>query len=248
MKKYLKPMYLPYCTLILGALSFLCMYWLYATGVDQRMLLNPAHPGAILTWIFCAAMIAAVIVPTQPLGGKLRYERIFPGSIVGAVGTAVSAVGIAITACSELAGRNDRIITLAGWLGIIAAASLVYLAWCRYAQIRPLFFARAAVLLYLMLHLLCRYQIWSSEPELLRFFFDLAATICFLLATYQRFAIEVGIAQRRSYLCFSMLGVFFAMAALPGSSDRVFLGCLAVWAMTDLCNLRNPRPRKQEEA
>ena len=103
MKKYLKPMYLPYCTLILGALSFLCMYWVHATGVDQRMLLNPAHPGAILTWIFCAAMIAAVIVLTQPLGGKLRYERIFPGSIVGAVGTG----GVQIDADGAGSGSPD---------------------------------------------------------------------------------------------------------------------------------------------
>jgi hypothetical protein len=45
----------------------------------------------------------------------------------------------------------------------------------------------------------------------------------------------------------NMLGVFFAMAAMPGSSDRPFLCCMAVWAMTDLCSLRNRRPRKQEE-
>ena len=60
-------------------------------------------------------------------------------------------------------------------------------------------------------------------------------------------AIEVDIAQRRGYLCMNMLGVFFAMAALPGSGDRPFLCCMAVWAMTDLCSLRNRRPRKQEE-
>lgn len=247
MKKFLKPMYLPYCALILGALGGLCMYWLHTTGVDQRMLLDFFHPGALLTWLFAAVMIAAAILLTQSLTGKLRYERIFPGSITGAIGTVVSAVGIAITAWGELHMGSDRIITLSGWMGLISAVCLVYLAWCRYAQIRPLFWARSVVLLYLMLHLLCCYRIWSAEPELLRFIFDLAATVCFLLASYQRLAIEVDIAQRRGYLCMNMLGVFFAMAALPGSSDRAFLCCMAVWAMTDLCSLRNRRPRKQEE-
>lgn len=248
MKKFLKPMYLPYCTLILGALGSLCMYWLHATGEDQRVLLNPFHPGAILTWLLSAVMIATVILLTQPLNGKLRFDRIFPGSLTGAVGTAVSAVGIAVTAWGELNMKLDHIITLSGWMGLIGAVCLLYLAWCRYAQLRPQFWARSVVMLYLMLHLLCRYRTWSAEPELLRFGFDLAATVCFLLATYQRFAIEVGIAQRRSYLCFAMLGVFFAMAALPGSSDRVFLGTMAVWAMTDLCSLRTRMPRKQEDA
>lgn len=248
MKKFLKPMYLPYCTLILGALGFLCMYWLHATGVDQRMLLNPFHPGAILTWILSAAMLAIAIVLSRPLTGKLRYDRLFPESMIGAVGTAVSAVGIAITAWGELGMKLDRIITLSGWMGLAGCGCLLYLAWCRYAKIRPQFWARSVVLLYLMLHMLCRYRFWSAEPELLRFFFDLAATVCFLLASYQRLAMEVGLAQRRGYLCLSMLGAFFAMAALPGSSDRVFLGCMTVWAMTDLCSLRIRMPRKQEDA
>jgi hypothetical protein len=247
MKKLLKPVYLPYCTMILGALGCLCMGWAHATGVDQRMLLDPAHPGVILTWIFPAAMIAGAIVLVQPLTGKLRYAQIFPGSTVGAVGTAVSAVGIGFTAWGELALKTDRIIALTGWLGLISAVCLLYLAWCRYAKCRPQFWARSLVVVYLMLHMLCRYRVWSSDPELLRLFFDLAATVCFLLASYQCLAIEVELAQRRSYLCFSMLGAFFALAALPGSSDRVFLGAMAVWALTDRCSLRNRRIRKQEE-
>lgn len=247
MKKFLKSMYLPYCTLILGILSFLCMYWLYATGLDERMLLDPLHPGAILTWLLTAVMIAAVILLSRPLTGKMRYERVFPGSLAGAIGTGISAVGIAITAYGELTAGSDRIVALGGWLGLLSAVSLLYLSFCRYAQIRPLFFARSAVLLYLMLHLLCRYRVWSAEPELLRYGFELAATVCFLLACYNRLAIEAGMFQRRSYLCFSMLGTYFAMAALPGASDRVFLITMAVWAMTDLCSLRSRRPRMQED-
>lgn len=248
MKKLLKPKYLPYCALILGVFGFLSMYWLHATGVDQRSLLDPFHPGAILTWLLTAVMLATAILLTQPLTGKLRYDRIFPGSLTGALGTAASAVGIAITAWAELNSKIDRIITLSGWVGLLSALCLLYLAWCRYAKIRPQFWARSVVLVYLMLHLLCRYRTWSSEPELLRFFFDLAATICFLLGTYHRLAIEVGTAQRKGYLCFTMLGVFFAMAALPGSSDRAFLVGMAAWAMADLCSLRVRKPRKQEDA
>ena len=247
MKKLIRPVFLPYCAVILGALGFLCMHWVYATGVDGRMLLDPLHPGAILVWVLTALMVAAAVVLTQPLGGKLRYDRLFPGSIPGAIGTAVAAVGIAVTAWGELNLKSDRIVTLAGWMGLLGSVCLVYLAWCRYAKIRPRFWARSVVLAYLMLHMLCRYRVWSSEPELLRLFFDLAATVCFLLGTYQRLAMEVGIAQRRWYPGFTMTGVFFAMTALPGSSDRTFLAGMAVWAVTDLCSLRSRKPRKQED-
>ena len=248
MKKFLKPMYLPYFTVILGGLGCVCMHWLHTTGMDQRMLLDPLHPGAILVWIITALMIATAVLLTRPLTGKLRYERIFPRSISGAVGTAVSAVGIAITAWGELNAKTDKIIPLSGWIGLLSALCLLYLAWCRYDQRRPHFSARCVVLVYLMMHMLYRYRVWSSDPELLRFFFDLAATVCFVLAVYQRLAIETGISQRKGYLCFSMLAVFFAMTALPGSSDHVLLATMAVWAITDLCNLRSFRSRKQEGA
>lgn len=247
MKRLLKPMYLPYFSVILGVLGFICMYWVHATGVDQRMLLDSVHPGAILSWVISAVMIAAAVLLSQPLTGQLRYEQIFPGSVIGALGTAVSAVGIGFAAWGELNLKIDHVVTLSGWTGLISAVCLLYLAWCRYAQLRPQFWARSVVLVYLMLHMLCRYRVWSAEPELLRLFFDLAATVCFLLASYQRFAIEVELSQRRSYHCFAMLGAFFALAALLGSSDRVFLGCMAVWALTDQCSLHNRRTRKQEE-
>lgn len=249
MKQYLKPKFLPYVTLALGVLAFLCGLWLHGSGEDERMLLNPTHPSAILLWILSAVMIAAALLLTRPLGGKMRYEKAFPASVPAAVGTVLCAAAIAITAFGELTSKVDAVTTAAGVVGMLAAVALGYLAWCRFAQLRPHFLTLGVVLAYLMMHMLCRYRVWSAEPELLRFFFPLAATVCLTLAFFHRTAIIVGLSQRNQYLLFAMLGAFFALAAMPGSTDRFFLGGMWVWAVTDRCNLRVRKPRpKQEEA
>jgi hypothetical protein len=248
MKNFLKPKYLPYVTVGLGGLAFLSCLWLYATGVDERALLNPTHPGAILLWVLSAVMVAAVIMLTRPLVGKMRYDRVFPASIPAAVGTAVCAAGIAVTAFGELTSKVDAITTAAGVVGLLSAVALMFLAWCRLVGTRPHFLALCVVLVYLMMHMLCRYRVWSAEPELLRYFFTLAATILMTLAMYQRLAFTVGMGKRQQYLMFSMLGGFFAMAAIPGDGDKWFLIGMAAWAMTDLCSLRLRKRRKKAEA
>jgi hypothetical protein len=248
MKNLLKPKYLPELTIGLGVLGCFCSLWLHQNA-DDRALLNPLHPGAILLWILTALTIAAAVVLSRPPQSKMRYDRIFPKSIFGAVGTVLAGIGIAVTAYGELTAGTDHITTVTGIVGLLAAAGLCYLAWSRFAGIRPHFLGGSVVIVYLMMHMLCRYRVWSAEPELLRFFFPLAATVCLTLAFFHRTAIIVGLSQRNQYLLFAMLGAFFALAAMPGSTDRFFLGGMFVWAVTDRCNLRVRKPRpKQEEA
>lgn len=248
MKKFLKPKYLPYVTLGLGCLAFLSSFWLLTTGVDDRDLLNPAHPGGVALWVLTALMLAGAVVLSLPLEGKMRYDRAFPRSISAAVGTAVCAVTTTFTAFGELTAKVDAITTASGVVGLLAAVALGYLAWCRFSQIRPHFAALCVALVYLMMHMLCRYRVWSAEPELIRYFFPMAASVLLTLAIFHRLAFAVGMGDRRMYMLFTMLGTFCAMAALPGDGDKLFLAGMAAWAMTDLCSLRLRKARKKPEA
>jgi hypothetical protein len=248
MKQYLKPKYLPYAALVLGGLAFLCGVWLYTTGVDQRALLIPGHPGAIGLWVLSAVMVVLSILLTRELSGKMRYERAFPASIPAAVGTALCAAGIAITAFGELTAKTDVVTTVTGAVGLLAAVALGFVAWCRFAQVRPHFLPMCAVVAYLMMHMLCRYRVWSAEPELLRYFFALAGTVLLTLAMYQRLAFAVGLGNRQIYTLLSMVGAFCALAAIPGDGDKWFLVGMAAWAMTDLCNLNLRKRRRKTEA
>jgi hypothetical protein len=247
MKKYLKPKYFPVLILALGILGCVCSLWFHA-DVDQRNLLNPAHPGAIILWGLCIPAVVASVWVSFSLTGKMRYERLFPRSTEGAVGTAIGAVAIAVTGLFELTASKDPITTATGVIGILAGICLLYPAWCRFVGTRPHFLPRCLLIVYLMLHLLCRYRVWSAEPELLRYFFELAATVLLTLACYYRSALEVRACTRRPYVLTTMLGVFFTLAALPGATDKLFLCGLGIWAITDRCNMNLRRQRRKPEA
>jgi hypothetical protein len=249
MKKLLKPKYLPWITLVLGIAAFGCDFWLHQTGVDDRMLLNPIHPAAIALWVLTALMAAASIILVQPLAkGKLRYNRAFPGSIPGAVGFALAGVGMAMTGLTQFSAAHDPILTATAVAALLAAAAMGYMAACRFSGARPHFLSLCVVLVFLMMHILCRYRVWSAEPELLRYLFPLGAMVLTTLALFQRLAFVVGMGSRQAYVLCAMLGSFFALAALPGDDDRWLLAGLAAWALTDLCDLRVRKSRKKPEA
>jgi hypothetical protein len=246
MKKFLKPAFLPYLTLIASVLGGLSMFWLHATGTDDRLLLDPTHPGAIAAWVLTVLMIAGAILLSLPLTGKMRYNRLFPASVPAGIGTFICAAAIGITGFGELTAATDPISTGGGALGLISALCLGYMAWCRLTGRRPHILAASAVVVYLMFHMLCRYRLWSAEPELLRYFFCLAGTVCATLAFYYRTAFITGIVERGKYMIFTSLTAFFTLTALAGSEDRIFLGGMAVWALTDLCSLRLRKPRQPQ--
>ena len=58
MKNLLKPKYVPELTIGLGVLGCFCSLWLQQNA-DDRELLTPLHPGAILLWLLTALTIAA---------------------------------------------------------------------------------------------------------------------------------------------------------------------------------------------
>jgi hypothetical protein len=248
MKKLLKPICLPWITAGLGAAAFISAFWLLRTGEDSRMLLNPTHPGAILLWVLSLLMTATALLLVQPLvKGKLRYDRAFPASVSGAVGIGLGGAGMAFTGINLLLSAGDPILVANAVTALLGAASMFYLAFCRFTGSRPHFLALCVVLVFLMLQILCRYRVWSAEPELLRYLFPMAGLMLLSLAMFQRLAFVVGMGNRWLYVLFSMLGSFFALAALPGDNDRWLLAGLCAWALTDHCSLRVRKPRKKPE-
>lgn len=248
MKNPIKAAYLPYLTLALGALGFLLQLWYNLTGVDDKGLLVTDHPAVPLTWILTVVAAILLALSVQRLGGRTRYDRMFPASLPGAVGTLAAAVGILITSVTDLTARTGIINQIPSILGFAAAAALVFLAYCRYRKLRPSFVFRCIVTVYLIFFIISRYTSWSSEPQLLRYCFSLLASVCLLAATYCRLTFDVNMGKRRPYVFFSQLAAFFCLLALPGCDSKPFYAGMMLWAALDLCSLRTFKRRREAPA
>ena len=88
--------------------------------------------------------------------------------------------------------------------------------------------------------LVCRYQIWNSEPEPQFCFFHILALGLLAAALYTRGMMAISRKNWRGYVQFSRCAIFFSLAAIPGCVDAFPLLLWALSLMLDGCI-----PRKQ---
>ena len=238
MKPIIKP---PVLTAISATAGLACLcvrQWLLSTGTDEKGLLILSQPGNLLSWVLLA-LVAVVLPLSYP--GKCRYR--FPAMPLRAVSDLCSAIGYAAAAWIFLTSNTLPVARVAGVTAIISVlcACLMAVGSFRRFRVNPVAYCPGVV--FFMLLLICRYQTWSAEPELQRYFFQLAASAGLLLTTFQRAAMVGGIGKGSSYLLISRATLFLCIAAIPGSDLALIHGALALNILLDGCTVL---PRQQE--
>ena len=239
MKRYLTLKYLPLGTLILSLVVYMLrtVLWISAIGAEDGRLLPAGTWPDTLSWIVVCGTMAFLIVATWTLCGATKYSYNFPTSIPAAIGMVLAGVGFCITSVADLSVGTDSIGTTSAVLGFLAAGALAYLAYARIKGIRLSVVFHGIVCLYLMLHLISHYRLWSSFPQLQTYAFELLAIVFVMLACYHRTAFDAGKGNRRAYTLFSLAALFFCVATLPGCDNAAFfIGC-AIWMYTTPCRL-----------
>lgn len=245
MKRSLKNKILPWLAPVLGVLGMAAMWTVYTFGTDERGLILPLHISALAVWVITAAMAGSMLFLLHDMEDTSGYRRLFPDSRLAAAGTLAAGVSILATVVESLTAMDEPVRILSGLLKIVAGLALIYLAWCRWKNVRGSFLAWAAVTAYMLLRIMFEYRSWSTQPALLRYLFPLLASVSMALAMYHRTAFNVKMGSRKQFLFFSQFGAFCCLLALPGTPAPFYLG-MAVWAMTDRCSLKVVKAKAPE--
>lgn len=247
LNRYLKPTYLPIAALAGGIITMVMRLWLFSLGTDDRGLLPAATFPDVCSWILTALMLVLLFLGTRRLTEATKYSFNFRPSMLAACGTLIGALGILITCLVELLSGGERLGIFSAVMGLLAAAVLVFLAYCRWNGMKPMFLMHSFVCLWLMFHLVSHYRLWSAYPQLQTYAFELMAIIFLMLSCYQRAAFDAGNGNRRAYAFFTSAAVFFCVAAIPGSASPVFyIGC-ALWMFATPCNLKPLASKKHDQ-
>lgn len=245
MKRSEKNRILPWLAPVLGGLGMAAMWSVFTFGSDENNLILPFHISAITVWLLTAAMVAGLLFLLWDLQDTAGYRRLFPDSRLAALGILAAGVSILATVIESLTAMNEPIRILSGLLKIAAGVALLYLAWCRWKNVRGSFLAWAAATAYMLLRIMFEYRSWSTQPELLRYLFPLLASVSMALAMYHRTAFAFKMGSRKQFLFFSQFGAFCCLLSLPAAPAPFYLG-MALWAMTDRCSLKALKPRKTD--
>lgn len=242
MNKFLKAFGLPVLTFVCGVAGAGLQSWSLRTA-NENGLLASGHIAQILLWILSIGLLAALFFLTRPLVQAPKYSFNFPPSVIGGIGAAVGAVGVLITSVHLLLAGGDILTLLTAVVGLICAVCLALSGYSRWQGKRLNVLLHSAVCIYFLLLLVYQYRLWSAEPQLQTYVFQLLATVFLMIGSYQRACFDGSMGSRRSYAFFRLSGAYFCFAAIPGSEIWFLYVAAMIWSVTDLCNL-TPMNRK----
>lgn len=241
MKKYLR--YADVFVLFSGALGLVLRLILRLGGTDHRGLYPANHPAWIILCIWSILVVACLWLLTRDAGNEQRYRKNFPASLPGAIGSAIGAVGMAVTAFSLFEMKLLPLLCFV--LGLLSAAGLLLSALFRYTGKKPHFLCHALPAFFFALRIFQLGQQLGAEPEMNRFLFEMLASLAMIPACYQLWGFDVDLGKREKSLFWSLTAAYLCMVAIVGMDNWLLYLSMAAWLMTNLCPLKrlNKRPR-----
>ena len=230
-------------TLAAGLLSLGLNRYMLENFIDDKGLLVAGNLPQTILWVVAIAFAAGLAVMLRTIGGDGSYEDNFPacylsGGLMIAAGLLMAwavpglALGVPTPMAQGMAmGINVLTDRAAKFLPWLAAASMVVLGGLRMAGRKPWPVLSGSITLFYMLMLVTNYRLWSADPQLHTYAYQLLAEVLLMLCAFHRTSCDGGILQRRKLLFTGTAAAVCAMASLSMDFHRPFFLASALWGL-----------------
>lgn len=198
----MKKIDLSFTATILGILAMLSRNGLYQAGIDERGLLTPGRPEVIYLAVLTLAAVVLCFLVKEP--EKTRFRA--GDSYIWFIAAFLWPQSLSDTAASTM----RLLFALSRYVGAALAAALAYFA---FRKKKPVFGLSAGLCVCFILRLVACYQVWSRDPQIQDYIFQLLACLCLTAFFYQQTALEAGLGSRTWRLRFGFLGCYLCLAA-----------------------------------
>ena len=219
---------------VLGVLALGLHLGMTLWGTDEKGLPVTGHPLAIALLAVTVLACAVALLGSRIRKAPARYVRDTSSPAAAALGCFAMAGGIAVTVISGF-GTGLRLELIRDLCGIGAVPVLIALGLIRFSEKKSFFLLHTFVCIYLTLHTVSHYQIWSSTPQWLHWLFPMAASVTLTLFSYYRTAFAANMGNLQMQYVSGLLALFFCVGAIASQGGMLYLGG-AVWTLTNLCN------------
>lgn len=230
-------------TALLGGASMLLHRYMMANCFDAKGLLVAGNLPGKLLWVLGIGFAAYLLVLLRTIGGEGGYEDNFPKCLLSG-GLALAGGAVMLTAVPELGFTELWKVALCYAAAICMAVGGV----CRMLGKRPTFVVHGVVCLFYILVLVTNYQLWSADPQIQDYAYQLLAGVLLMLAAFHRTCCDAGIIERKKLLFTGLCGAFCCLAALSGEFCRSFYLASGLWAAGSMCNVAVLPPDPEEDA
>lgn len=220
-----------------GIAAMILRRTLYAVAVDEKGLLLRNHPLQIALAVLTGLVLLILLISAwrQKRNSQDSVTAGFPA----AFGNVAAGAGILVTVLAGNAPMGGYLESAWRILGLAAPVCLFLAAVAVVLDKRPFFLLHVAACLFFLVHIVTRYQLWSSDPQMQDYVFALLAAIALMLFGYYTAAQEADTGDRPKKQAAGLAAVYLCLAELARSScPGLYLGG-AVWVLMDLCSARN---------
>lgn len=230
---------------------------------DGKGLLIPGNLPGVLQWVLGIGYLLVLTAMLTTIGGDGTYADNFPrcllsGSLMLTAGgvllasrsqlslDTVPAPEAALLGGALMAQLTDRCMTVLPWA---AGISMLVLGAFRMAGRKPIPLFSALICLFYMLMLVSSYRLWSADPNIHEYAYQLLALVLLMLCSFHRTCCDAGVIQRRKLLATGLTASVCCMASLSTGLMPGFYLASGLWAAGSMCNpaVLPPDPEEDEE-
>lgn len=248
-------------TLAAGLASLMLHRHMMSTCIDDRGLLIAGNLPGLLLWAVGIAFVLFLRFSLRTIGGDGSYADNFPpcmlsGGLMIAAGALLSCMlpqlelvgSTALPAVSGMSALVQQITAAAmGILPRAASVSMSILGLLRMYGKRPWPVFSGIICLFYMLMLVSNYRLWSANPNLHHYAYQLLAHVLLMLSAFHRLSCDAGVIQRRKLLATGLSAAVCACAAMSMDFLPGFFLASGLWAAGSMCNVAVLPPDPEEE-
>ena len=228
---------------------------------DGSGLLVEGNLPSKLMWAVGIAYAAVLALTLRSIGGDGTYGDNFPacylsGGLMLAAGITMAwaVPGLELTVEPPVAAGMALAISratdwAARYLPWAAAASMAVLGGIRMAGRKPWPLFSGIICLFYMLMLVTNYRLWSADPQLHDYAYQLLAGVLLMLCSFHRTCCDARIIQRKKLLATGLCAAVCCLASLSGAFQWWFYLASGLWAAGSMCHVAvlPPDPEEEEE-
>lgn len=249
-------------TVLAGASSLALHRYMMANCFDEKGLLISGNLPGWLMPVIGAVFVLYMALLLRTLGGNGTYRDNFPrdpvsGALLITAGAvmlwsasrpeAVVIPGVQVmtgTWVAAMTRLTDRCKEVLPWL---AAVSMMVLGLYRILGKRSPVLLSGAVCLNYMLTLVTDYRLWSADPQVQDYAYQLLAEVLLMLCAFHRTSCDGGILQRRKLIFTGMAAAVCSAASLSMDFSRPFFLASTLWSLGCICTTAVLPPDPEEE-
>ncbi len=230
-------------TIILAGLGFFLRRSQLQTAFDAIGVIPGSKMPLIWVTILVVLLFAAI---SFLLRKRKKYQTLSSTRMLPLVGGCLAGVLLAAGSIMSLLSMEQKADLIVGLGGILAALCWVVVSVLRHRGAK----AHAALyllpVLFLVVDLVCQFRLWTRDPVILDYCFDLLALIAAMCALIHLSGYCFDQGGRRITVFYALCGVFFSAVSMAGTPVAELLSYLgvAVWLLVQLWLLLRPMPRK----